>query len=229
MPEQEMTPEQLQEFQEKIKNMNPEELKAFQKKQCIFCHIVSSKVQSKKIYEDDRCIAILDINPANPGHILLLPKEHYNIMPQLPDIELAHIFQVAKALSNACLRTLEAGGTNIIVANGVTAGQKANHFMVHIIPRRDNDGISFTLPQKKISEKDLNDVRSKLAKKIASLLGKKPPKERTRDTKKEPVPKVIEKPKAEPKKIEKNDKITNKPVKNSKVSLDDISELLKNG
>jgi len=131
------TPEQIKEMQEKIAKMSPEELKEFQKKQCIFCHIIAGKVPSKKVYEDDQVYAVLDINPAQSGHILLLPKEHYAIMPQLPADTLSHIFLVAKKLSNALLRVLDAKGSNILVANGVAAGQKAQHFMVHIIPRRE--------------------------------------------------------------------------------------------
>ncbi len=73
MPEQQqMTPEQAEAMQEKLKQMSPEELKDFQKKQCIFCQIIDGKVASKKIYEDDKMIAILDINPAAKGHVLLL-------------------------------------------------------------------------------------------------------------------------------------------------------------
>src|SRR3990167_3381355 len=96
MPEQQaqqqLSPEQIKALQEKIKSMSPEELKEFQKKQCIFCQIIAGKVQSKKIYEDDKVIALLGINPANPGHILLLTKEHYSIMPQIPDDEVAYVF-----------------------------------------------------------------------------------------------------------------------------------------
>jgi histidine triad (HIT) family protein len=165
MPEQ-MNEEDVAALQEKIKNMSPEELREFQKKQCIFCHIVSGRVQAKKIYEDDKTVAVLDINPANPGHILLLPKEHYAIMPQLPEDELGHIFMVAKYLSNSALKALEASGTNIIVANGPAAGQKAQHFMVHIIPRKENDNISFSIPQQKIPEKDLEIIGDKLSKKM---------------------------------------------------------------
>src|SRR3989338_1535482 len=125
MPEQQMSEEQVKALQEKLKNMSPEELKEFHKKQCIFCQIISGKVQSRKVYDDDLVVAILDVNPANPGHTLIMPKEHYSIMPQMPDEEVSHIFIVAKALSNASLRALEAQGSNIIVANGVAAGQKA--------------------------------------------------------------------------------------------------------
>ena len=99
MPEQRQpSPEEMEALQEKIKNMSPEELKEFQKKQCIFCQIIEGKVQAKKIYEDEKSIAILDINPANPGHILLLPKEHYSVMPQIPEEEVAHLFMVSKFL-----------------------------------------------------------------------------------------------------------------------------------
>ena len=69
--QQQMTEEQMKALQEKLSKMSPEELKEYQKQQCIFCQIVSGKVQSKKIYEDDKCLAILDKNPANPGHVLL--------------------------------------------------------------------------------------------------------------------------------------------------------------
>ncbi|MBI2656264.1 HIT domain-containing protein [Candidatus Woesearchaeota archaeon] len=118
MAEQNISAEQLKALQEKIKQMSPEELKEFQKKQCIFCQIIAGKVQSRKVYEDDIVVALLDINPANPGHILLMTKEHYSIMPQVPDDEIAHVFMVSKSLSNSMLRSIDAQGTNIIVANG---------------------------------------------------------------------------------------------------------------
>ena len=163
-----ISPEQLKDLQEKIKQMSPEELKEFQKKQCIFCQIVAGKIQSRKVFEDEKTVAILDINPANPGHVLLLTKEHYSIMPQLPDDEVSHIFMVAKALSNSMLRGIEVQGTNIIVANGIAAGQRAQHFMVHIIPRKENDGINFVLPQKTMQQDEIEAVGNKL---IASLAG----------------------------------------------------------
>src|SRR3989338_5037284 len=168
MAQQQMSEEQVKALQEKIKSMSPDELKEFQKKQCIFCQIIAGKVQSRKVYEDDSVIAILDVNPANPGHMLIMPKEHYSIMPQLPDDALSHIFAVAKALSNSALRALEVQGSNIIVANGVAAGQRAQHFMAHLIPRTENDGIKFELPQKALSESDLEKIGSILSKSLGS-------------------------------------------------------------
>ncbi len=161
-----LTPEQITELREKIKNMSPEELKEFQKKQCIFCQIHDGKVSSKKIYEDEVCLAILDINPANPGHILLMPKEHYTILPQVPPEEIRHLFVVAKKLSNAALRAFDVKGTNIIVANGIAAGQKAQHMMIHIIPRKEKDGLNFKIPQTEQPLDQLEVVGKKLAEKL---------------------------------------------------------------
>jgi len=168
MADPNISQEQLKALQEKIKQMSPEELKEFQKKQCMFCQIIAEKVQSKKIYEDERALAILDINPANPGHILLLTKEHFTIMPQLPDEEISHIFMVAKSISNSMLRSIDAQGTNIIVANGIAAGQRAQHFMVHIIPRKENDGVNFVLPQKAMQDQEIEAIGNRL---IAALKG----------------------------------------------------------
>ena len=178
MADQKISEEQLKALQEKIKQMSPEELKEFQRKQCIFCQIVQGKVQSRKIYEDEKALAILDINPANPGHTLLMTKEHYSIMPQLPDDEIAHIFMVAKSLSNSMLKSIDAQGTNIIVMNGIAAGQRAQHFMVHVIPRKDKDGVEFMLPQKTMGQEEIEDTGNKI---IASLTGTAKPK--TKDDK----------------------------------------------
>lgn len=142
-------------IEQDLSNMSPEEIAELQKQQCVFCHIVSGKVASKKIYEDSRCIAILDINPANPGHILLVSKEHYQIMPQVPEDVIGHMFVVIKHLSQAALKALDVKGTNVIIANGVAAGQRAPHFMIHIIPRTDGDGLKFIIPQKRITDNDL--------------------------------------------------------------------------
>lgn len=151
--------------------MTPEQMAAAAKQQCIFCHIASGRVASKKVYEDDKVIAVLDINPANPGHILLITKEHYVVMPQIPDDVVAHIGMVAKALSHALLRALKAQGTTIFVANGVTAGQRAQHFMLHIIPRIEGDGIGIDYQEHSISDADYKKILDALRKGVEKSLG----------------------------------------------------------
>jgi histidine triad (HIT) family protein len=168
MPE--LTEEQRKELEEKLKNMSPEEILNLQKQQCIFCQIIGGKVPSKKIYEDDKCVAILDINPATKGHILLLPKEHYAIMPQIPDEELSYLFLATKSISQIMLKTLHAPGTNIFIANGLAAGQRAQHFMIHIIPRREGDGL-FKVEEKIIDKKAIQNVKTAVENKLNELLG----------------------------------------------------------
>ena len=167
-----MTPEQQKALQEKLKNMSPEELQEFQKQQCIFCQIISGKVPAKKVYEDDQCIAILDINPAAKGHLLLLPKEHYAIMPQIPEPILAHLAVASKHLSQLLLKSLKTDGTTILVANGLAAGQKAQHFMIHLIPRKEDDNV---LPfEEKVIGKEMQEkVKAAVENKLYQLLGVK--------------------------------------------------------
>ena len=152
--------------EEDIKNMSPEELAELQRKNCIFCHIVSGRVPAKKIYEDDKVLAILDIYPATVGHLLLVTKEHYAIMPQVPEQTIAHIGMVAKALSQALLKGLEIKSTNVFIANGAVAGQKAPHFMIHIIPRKENDGINLQWKPKQLTQEEISTVELKLKESI---------------------------------------------------------------
>ena len=170
MPE--MNEEQRKALEEKIKNMSPEELREFQKQQCIFCQIIAGKVPAKKIYEDEKSVAVLDINPAAKGHILILPKEHYAIMPQVPDHESGHLFLVVKALSQILLRALKVSGTSIFIANGLAAGQKAQHFMIHLIPRKEGDDF-LILEEKWFAESVRQQVKAVVQPRLQELLGVK--------------------------------------------------------
>jgi histidine triad (HIT) family protein len=217
--------------EEELANMSPEQLQELQKQNCIFCHIISGKVASKKIYEDDKVLAILDINPANPGHILLLIKEHYQVMPQIPDDEISHIFMVAKAISHACLKSLNAQGTNIFIANGMIAGQKAPHFMLHIIPRMNVDNIKiFDLPEKNIPDDILEQIRAGLTSKINQLFGINTEEPIVFDKKPEKIGSKAEKETYEDKKLQKKEELTKKKKDNKgkkpEIDLDKISNFM---
>ncbi|MBN1644674.1 HIT family protein [Candidatus Woesearchaeota archaeon] len=154
-----------------MEGITPEQLAAIQQ-QCIFCQIGAGKVASRKVYEDEHVIAVLDINPANPGHILVITKKHYFVMPQIPDEEVEHIGKISKQLSQVLLRTLKLEGTTIFIANGVAAGQKAQHFMMHIIPRKEGDEIGIQISQRQISDKDYDKIHKALLKGVEKSLGK---------------------------------------------------------
>jgi histidine triad (HIT) family protein len=132
---------------------------------CIFCQIISGKIKSRKVYEDDTVLAILDINPATRGHVLLLPKKHAAILPQLSESDIAKFFIAAKGISKTLLKAFKSQGTNIFVANGAVAGQRAPHFMAHIIPRHEGDGLNLVPPESKMAPQDLQAVHVRLMQK----------------------------------------------------------------
>ena len=147
-----LSDDQRRQLQEKLKNMSPEELKQLQKEQCVFCQIISGKIPGRTVFEDDQVKVVLDINPAAPGHCLLVPKEHVMVWPQAHDKLMRHVAAVAKKVSHAMLRALKADGVSWVLHNGAIAGQRAPHAIAHIIPRMDKDNIGIFLPQGNLDE-----------------------------------------------------------------------------
>lgn len=154
-----MAEEQLsqEEIQKRIQMM---------KENCIFCKIVKGEVPGKKIFEDDMCIAILDINPATNGHLLLIPKEHYMMMPMVPDEVLGHLSVISKYLSDLLKESMDAKDTTIYMANGAAAGQQVQHFMIHVIPRYKDDGLNFNVQGNPLPEQELQGLTEKLKLKL---------------------------------------------------------------
>ena len=155
-----------------LKNMSPDEIAELQKQNCIFCKIASKEVPAKILHEDDDTICILDINPASEGHILVFPKQHYMILPHIPDDIIGKLFDTVKLMSNTLLKTLQTKGTNVFVANGVAAGQKAPHVLIHVFPRKDNDGL-LELPSYDVSDEQLQKIKSSLKPYLNKYLGSK--------------------------------------------------------
>ena len=102
---------------------------------CVFCRIISGEIPSMRVYEDEGCIAALDINPASPGHTLIIPKVHHKDLTELDEAEIAHFFSVARLLGLRQLERLDADGFNLVQNNGTAAGQTVPHFHIHVIPR----------------------------------------------------------------------------------------------
>ena len=102
---------------------------------CIFCKIVAGGIPALKVYEDDDCIATLDINPATPGHTLIIPKEHHQDLTELNGELIGKLFTVAKNVGEKQMERLDAKGFNVVQNNGTVAGQTVMHFHIHVIPR----------------------------------------------------------------------------------------------
>lgn len=125
---------------------------------CPFCLISEGKIDAKIVYSDDRFFGVLDINPANPGHVLLFPKFHYASFADMSDDLASRMFVTAKKLCAVLVETLHAKGFNIFLAEGQIAGQNVPHVLLHLIPRYDQDGLSFFWKSKTLSEEDMKNV-----------------------------------------------------------------------
>ncbi|NQZ84271.1 MAG: HIT domain-containing protein [Nanoarchaeales archaeon] len=140
------------------------------KDNCIFCKIIKKEIPAQTIFEDDICLAILDINPASKGHILLMPKEHYMMMPMVPDQVLGHMSIMSKYISDLIKKTFpDSKDTTVFIANGAAAGQQSQHFMSHLIPRYDNDNINFDVKGAKLNQQELKTLAEKFQAKLVEM------------------------------------------------------------
>lgn len=129
--------------------------------ECIFCNITKGKAPSKKVHEKEDVLAFLDINPVSKGHTLVIPKEHYHDIFEIPQEELRKVMEEVKKISEAVKHGLDAGGINILHNSGSTAQQAVPHFHVHVIPRYVGDKINI-FPKRASKPKELDQVANKI-------------------------------------------------------------------
>ena len=108
---------------------------------CIFCKIVTGEIPSFKIYEDQHTLAFMDINPANRGHALAIPKAHSPNLFESSDETLAVTVATARKVAEAVQKTVNPDGLNLVQANGPGAAQSVFHLHLHVIPRFTDDNL----------------------------------------------------------------------------------------
>lgn len=129
---------------------------------CIFCKIATGEISSYKIYEDDFCVAFLDLSQSNVGHTLIVPKQHFENILNL-DIKTAeHLFGVTTKLTKALSKAFGYENFNILNNCGNVAGQTVMHFHIHIIPRINEDNIKIELSSNKLSSEEFEDTLNKI-------------------------------------------------------------------
>lgn len=129
---------------------------------CIFCKIAEGKVASKLIYEDDRTMAFLDINPGAPGHTLVIPKVHRDTILDMSEDEICSMFLTVAKVIKAIEKVIKPEGVNVFQNNRPAAGQVVNHVHVHIFPRFHGDGIDFKWRRVVLDSDDLDNIASKI-------------------------------------------------------------------
>lgn len=107
---------------------------------CLFCKIAAKEVNSDIVYEDDNVIAFLDINPVNPGHVLVVPKTHSEQLLDLSDELSGPVMTVIKKVMQALMELPDVEGVNVVQNNYAAAGQVVPHVHFHVIPRKEGDG-----------------------------------------------------------------------------------------
>jgi len=128
---------------------------------CIFCKIIAGEIPSYKIYEDQNVLAFLDIAPVNPGHTLVITKNHYANLEEIPEAELAELIKVVKKIGQALKDGLKVSGYNVQENNDPSAGQIIPHIHFHIVPRQKGDGLNLW-PQGKYQENEAQEVANKI-------------------------------------------------------------------
>jgi histidine triad (HIT) family protein len=114
---------------------------------CVFCEIVAGRSPASVVYRDEACLGFVDIQPVNPGHVLVVPTAHATYLADLDSHVGAHMFAVAQRLAAAMRRSGPNGeGVNLFLADGEAAGQEVFHVHLHVFPRHRGDGFGFRFP-----------------------------------------------------------------------------------
>lgn len=127
---------------------------------CVFCRIIARELPASIVYEDETVIALMDIQPVNPGHVLVIPKSHHASLRELPSKLGEDVFRVVKAVEKALWETpgIRCEGTNILQNNGHSAWQDVFHVHFHVIPRFEGDALRIKIPANQTERADLDRI-----------------------------------------------------------------------
>lgn len=126
---------------------------------CIFCKIIAGEIPSQCLYEDEQFKVILDVGPASRGHALILPKDHYANLYELPEEEAAGAIRLAKRMMRQMTDKLQCDGFQLLQNNGEAAGQTVFHFHMHLIPRYKGEKEILSYVSGKPDQEELTKLR----------------------------------------------------------------------
>ena len=130
---------------------------------CIFCKIVAGEIPALSVYEDDRVLAFLDLGPLSRGHTLIIPRNHYATLDEMPDEDAAACLRIAPRLSRAVQQTTGMTAWNLLQNNGKAAHQAVDHVHFHIIPKTDDGGLGVDWPAGELDKSDGAQLREQIA------------------------------------------------------------------
>lgn len=130
---------------------------------CIFCRIIQKDIPNAIIYENDKFLAFMDKYPINHGHTLIVPKQHYGNILEMPAELVGEMYSLIPKLANAITSVIESDGFNINQNNGKSANQIVPHVHVHIVPRYSAEKVKGQWPTRKIAKmQELQNLAQKI-------------------------------------------------------------------
>lgn len=135
---------------------------------CVFCRILKGGIEAQKVFEDGQTVAFLDIHPVAWGHVLVVPREHHETLEALPPEGAAALMTSVRTVAKAAVAAAGAAGCNIFMNNGRCSGQAIPHAHVHVVPRKEGDGVKFNWTTKEASREDLERCAEKVRKAFGS-------------------------------------------------------------
>ena len=134
---------------------------------CIFCKIIQGEIPATKVYEDEKVLAFMDINPLNDGHTLIVPKRHAETIFEIDPQDLIATMKVAQKLAIAIKKALNSDGMIVVQLNNKAAGQMVPHLHIHLIPRWENDGLQIGKWEMKPGDMEkIKDIAEKIKKEV---------------------------------------------------------------
>lgn len=129
---------------------------------CIFCKIIAGQIPSTRVHEDEHTVAFMDIGQVNPGHVLVVVKPHVENIAGLDDALAAAVFRTTARVAKAVQAAFRPQGISVYQANGAAAGQTVFHLHLHVIPRREGDGMELVWPVKNPPREQLEENAGKI-------------------------------------------------------------------
>ena len=133
---------------------------------CVFCRIVAGQIPSTRVYEDEHCLAFMDIGQVNPGHVLVAVKKHAATVFELDVVQAEAIARTIVKISKALKTAFDPEGLSVYQANGKAAGQTVFHYHVHLLPRHAGDGMELTWPVKNPPREALEGYAARIRAKL---------------------------------------------------------------
>jgi histidine triad (HIT) family protein len=145
-------------------------MKKMSQQDCIFCKIAKKEAYAAILYEDDEIMAFLDIKPINPGHTLIIPKQHAKFVEELDEALFLKLFPIARKIAARIREKLpKTTAINYFIADGKDAGQEVFHVHLHVIPRKPNDGFKFVFDEEYYNRLLSENEREKMKKRLACV------------------------------------------------------------